>query len=270
MKCTRPEFRETFSFTMRKIVSGILQPVPLLSWLLCSVVASYVGPFGTYGTLDFLHRAEYWTVVIGLSIIVAYTVRHVMEPLARRLPRLHSGVLIVVVFSLIYTALLTLFTAWFFSEQITGTPGFGELLFFVFLVAAGVEALRYYLGEWQTEPETLPEAKPEDTVQPPDLPFFQRLNPRLGRQIIRLKVRDHYVEVYTTRGSDLLLMRFSDAIRELDGYDGLRVHRSHWVARPAVQEVRRERGKLFLVTIDGTEVPVSRNYRAAVEEAGLI
>ena len=49
--------------------------------------------------------------------------------------------------------------------------------------------------------------------------------------LIYLKTADHYVEAFTTAGSTLVLMRFADAVAELDGAGGLRVHRSYWVAR---------------------------------------
>ena len=53
-----------------------------------------------------------------------------------------------------------------------------------------------------------------------------RLAPSTGQT--KLKMADHYVEAFTTAGSTLVLMRFADAVSELEGADGLRVHRSYW------------------------------------------
>ena len=61
-----------------------------------------------------------------------------------------------------------------------------------------------------------------------------------------------------------------DAVRELAGADGLQVHRSWWVARQGIQDEKRIDGRSFLVLPSGTEVPVSRSYRAKAKEAGLI
>ena len=49
-----------------------------------------------------------------------------------------------------------------------------------------------------------------------------------------------------------MLLRFSDALKELHGLEGAQVHRSWWVAKDAVETTRRENGILFFVLRDGT------------------
>jgi DNA-binding LytR/AlgR family response regulator len=61
------------------------------------------------------------------------------------------------------------------------------------------------------------------------------------------------------------LMRFSDALAELDGLAGLQVHRSHWVAGCAVVEMKKQNGRCVVVLQNGTEVPVSRAYQKAAK-----
>ena len=70
----------------------------------------------------------------------------------------------------------------------------------------------------------------------------------------------------TAQGQTSLLMRFADAMAELDGVAGMQVHRSHWVAFAAVRGITRARGKTFLQLEDGRLVPVSRSYLDAVAE----
>ena len=65
-------------------------------------------------------------------------------------------------------------------------------------------------------------------------------------------------------------MRFVDAVAELDGAGGLRVHRSYWVARHHVEGAARQDGRTTLRLTGGHEVPVSRTYMAAVRAAGLV
>ena len=101
-------------------------------------------------------------------------------------------------------------------------------------------------------------------------PFLKRLSPRLGRDLVRLIVQDHYVEAHTPLGSELILMRFSDAVGELGGIEGFRTHRSHWVARAAIADVAREGGRVLVVTTDGTRVPVSRSYTPTLRAARVI
>ena len=56
---------------------------------------------------------------------------------------------------------------------------------------------------------------------------------------IALQGEDHYVRIHTALGSELVLMRLGDAIQELDGLEGERVHRSWWVARRAVDQANK-------------------------------
>ena len=69
-------------------------------------------------------------------------------------------------------------------------------------------------------------------------------------------------------GSDLVLLRMSDALRELAGLDGTRTHRSWWVARDAVESTRRDGDRIVLVLKGGAEAPVSRPNVRALREAG--
>ena len=77
----------------------------------------------------------------------------------------------------------------------------------------------------------------------PGARFLDRLPEKLGRDLVYLKTADHYVEAFTTAGSTLVLMRFVDAVAELDGAGGLRVHRSYWVARSHVTGAARQEGR---------------------------
>ena len=81
---------------------------------------------------------------------------------------------------------------------------------------------------------------------------------------------DHYLRVHTSLGEELILMRLADAVRELDGAEGLQVHRSWWVAKSGVTDEKRVDGRRLLVLPSGTEVPVSRSYRGKAKDAGLI
>ncbi|MDK4711778.1 LytTR family DNA-binding domain-containing protein [Rhizobium sp. CNPSo 4039] len=102
--------------------------------------------------------------------------------------------------------------------------------------------------------------------QPPasQPPILSRLKPENRGALIRLTVRDHYTEVVTSRGRELILLRFGDALAETGNIEGIRLHRSHWVAADHVSGLKRDNGKLFVVARDGIEMPVSRSYAEAV------
>jgi DNA-binding LytR/AlgR family response regulator len=114
-----------------------------------------------------------------------------------------------------------------------------------------------------------PEQPAIAVVQAPP-PILERIpHPQRGA-LMALSVQDHYVEVVTEKGTSLVLMRLSDAIKETGAVAGLQIHRSHWVARDAVKRVIRTDGKVSLELRSGIRLPVSRGYLDAVKAAGLL
>jgi DNA-binding LytR/AlgR family response regulator len=83
-----------------------------------------------------------------------------------------------------------------------------------------------------------------------------------------MTAEDHYLRIRTESGEALILMRLSDAVAACDALEGARTHRSWWVARAAVTEVRKGDGRGVLILRDGLEAPVSRTYYPALREAG--
>ena len=105
--------------------------------------------------------------------------------------------------------------------------------------------------------------------QPPK--FLARLPVRLRSAAIwAVEAQDHYLQVHTARGKELILLRLADAIAELEGLEGAQVHRSWWVSRAAIVDARRGEGRATLTLPDGTEVPVSRTYAKALRQSGWI
>ncbi len=83
--------------------------------------------------------------------------------------------------------------------------------------------------------------------------------------LLAIKSEDHYLRVYTSVGEELILMRLSDAIKSLADADGMQTHRSWWVARHTIKDIKRKQGKLFLKTESDLVVPVSRTYENPVK-----
>jgi DNA-binding LytR/AlgR family response regulator len=101
--------------------------------------------------------------------------------------------------------------------------------------------------------------------------FLERLPLKLrGADIWAVEAEDHYLRLHTSKGQDLILMRLSDAIAELEGIEGAQAHRSWWVARDAITEAVRGDGRATLTLKDGAEVPVSRTYARLLRERNWI
>jgi len=112
------------------------------------------------------------------------------------------------------------------------------------------------------------------TVVIPPLPeaeraFRLRLSAkRRTATLIAIEAEDHYVRVHTSNGSELVAMRFADAVEELAQAYGYRLHRSWWAAAEAIEAVRWTRGGGEARLSGGVVAPVSRSYVAALKAAG--
>jgi DNA-binding LytR/AlgR family response regulator len=154
-------------------------------------------------------------------------------------------------------------TGLFFDGELYPVATLARLAMPVVTVTAAMCSLIVLLGQAtliQTHAST-------DAEKPPK--FIERLPPRLRRaRLIAVQAEDHYLRVHTDHGSDLILMRLSDALEELEGLEGAQTHRSWWVAKDAVQDASRGDGRATL-TLDGdVSAPVSRRYAKALREAG--
>lgn len=105
-------------------------------------------------------------------------------------------------------------------------------------------------------------------ISPAALParnaFLDRLPPKLGTALISLTSQDHYVEVTTAKGHDLIHMRLSDAIDALGAYPGQQIHRSHWISAHAFTGTTRDGDRLMAHLVDGRALPVSRSFAPTV------
>lgn len=50
--------------------------VPLMIWVVVTVVAAVAGPFGTHDAMALGPRALYWGAVAGVSIVLSFGARH--------------------------------------------------------------------------------------------------------------------------------------------------------------------------------------------------
>lgn len=130
------------------------------------------------------------------------------------------------------------------------------------LICMGVKTLSIILAR------SVRPGQPAETDAAPAL--LEGLPLQLRAPLVCLSVEDHYVDITTTKGHALVLIRLSDAIREARPTPGLRIHRSHWVALDAVARTVRVGGKLQVETQDDRRLPVSRSYAESVRAAGLM
>ena len=209
---------------------------------------AFAGAFGT-SKLPPLERMLYWVPMVTAGTFGGFAINAAAQP------RLGAKPLVLwAVTTALITALGTIFV-WAYSTYLFDSrPQSLAVLFAeVGLVSGAAGAIISLLNRPGAQTRAPPAGAPRAVR------FLERLPVKLkGAQVYAVEAEDHYLRVRTSKGSDLLLMRLSDALRELDGIEGAQTHRSWWVAKEGVAEVRRTDGRIALVLKDGSEAPVSR------------
>nr|WP_210384353.1 LytTR family DNA-binding domain-containing protein [Rhizobium sp. RCAM05973] len=239
------------------------------------LIFALTGPYGTFARLMPGARLGYWLALHAMAWSIAIVFSVVAEILLRKqmagmFARMMTGSIIAalpigfgigLVDLAFFGTIPTL--AGCLRQSLSSIP-----LCFLFCLLTYLTMQRQIAiaaeGPAEEKPTT-PVAKTSEIKDPPSqAPILSRLKPENRGALIRLAVRDHYTEVVTSRGRELVLLRFGDALREIGETEGMRLHRSHWIAADHVAGLKRDNGKLFIVTRDGMEMPVSRPYADAV------
>ena len=235
-----------------------------LDLLLLACFGLVMAALGPYRTLDLpdLLRTAYWLVAAigaGLAGIAADALLG---------PRVRGFWARIAAVSLAATIPVTPFI-YFLNASMLGLPRrpwlLPQLAWQVLVVLLLLMALRAFM--WRRIVETR-------TIVVPPLPeaeraFRLRLSAkRRAARLIAIEAEDHYVRAHTDAGSELVSMRFSEAIEELALAHGYRLHRSWWAAADAIEAVRWKRGTGEARLTGGIVAPVSRSCADALKEAG--
>ena len=86
-------------------------------------------------------------------------------------------------------------------------------------------------------------------------------------EILALSAEAHYVAVHLKSGQKRLLRgRISDAAGAMPENAGRLIHRSHWVAGWAVEDVEADARQTMVVLVDGSRFPVARTKVAELRD----
>jgi len=236
------------------------------SWIFLGVlglVVGLVGPFGTFEAINLVPRLAYWTAIVLVTALAGtFTASLVEAWLQPILPLFIVVVIAAMVAGPIIALIVAAINVGIFGP-VLAVIDVMTLMLYCTLISLAVISASVLL-------ERSPAVPTPVLTSDKAAPLLDRLTlPQRGR-LLHIAVSDHYVDVTTEKGTSLVLMRLSDAIRETAPIAGLQVHRSHWVALDAVRRGVRQNGKAMLELENGTLVPVSRTYMAAVKQAGLL
>lgn len=268
--------------TIREWFSARFLALHLLAFLVAISLLVFLGPLGTWESLSVSDRLAFWATSVGVNWILAhFAIIVTLRTLQRRPWPLWAGVLLAsLAAALPGTGIVWLVVDWYMDYRPTDPSGLGTLFLQVWvlhlIIGSGACILvRFFMKRWKAEIGPTPPDRPADEEKSspatPEPALLARLPAESRAELLHLRMQDHYVEVHTAAGMELLLLRFRDALREVENVNGLRVHRSHWVARAAVVGVERRRGGgLMLHLVNGNEVPVSRSFVHVLKAEGWI
>lgn len=238
---------------LREVRGNFQRPLTLAALAGVAVVAGISGPFDTINAFALPQRMAYWFVIVPTTYAAGMLGSLLIGPSlrARRLAfkiagrSLGSAILVALCLCL--------------SNALIGLkfdPRDAALGFIsVYVICLVIE----YLGHvMQTE----------QAAQTPAI--LARLPLDKRGALVALMVQDHYVEVTTSKGKTLILMRLSDAIDACAPCTGLQIHRSHWVALDQISVTRRIGDAAVVVLKSGVELPVARTRLRAMQQAGLL
>jgi hypothetical protein len=253
--------RRHLHLTLRELRGNFRQPLTLAALAGVTVVVGISGPFDTINAFALPQRMAYWAVVVPMTYAAGFwgslfvgPVLHDQATALKIAGRSFGSAVMVCLFLGLFNALIGLRFG-------VGDLGLGFLA--VYVICLVMECMGHLISSRQPMPAaTLP-----DRMTPA---ILARLPLERRGALVALTVQDHYVEVSTTMGKSLILMRLSDAISECAPCQGVQIHRSHWVALDQVARAKRV-GDAAVVTLkSGLDLPVARPRLRAVQQAGLL
>jgi hypothetical protein len=224
------------------------------------VLLGFAAPFASHPPLSAPVRYGFWIVMVFVGYFAALAAEKLVPETSVSRPELRLGALAIA------SALpLTFVAAWVIPILRPGHVYQPLQLPALFGPVAAVQlAIVFTLLRKPSGPVPPSLEEIKDASVPFPTALLSRLPHRLGAQIVALEAEDHYLRVHTTIGSDLILMRLSDAVAAIEPDLGLQVHRSWWVAQDAICELVRSNDRSRLKLRNGLLVPVGRTYTAAV------
>ncbi len=243
----------------------------LIVSLLIGGLFAFLGVYNT-NTLPLFERFVFWVS----TMLVGNLSTGILIPLVfdRWLPSQPVAVKLCCIILLI-SAPITLVLAGFDHTHSSDWPIYIWLrnYLYVTVISAILIVVGYFILRprlmLNKQPAPLSDSTADEVAQSQQLArqFLKRLALKHHQAELRaIKSEDHYLRVYTSVGEELILMRLSDAIKALEGVDGMQTHRSWWVARGAITDLQRRQGKLLLSTALAVDVPVSRTYEKLVKQ----
>lgn len=243
--------------TLREMQSGLLNKQFVIWMAAIVIVLTIAGPFGTLRAFNTLERFAYWLILTPITFLLA---SFCSIFLVIYLSKLGIGKWLRYGIAGIPVGISVWVFQFFLNNKVSPDLDFlAAMVSNTIPITFAVTMIYASLSKNDASKIGAVENSPSADL------FFNRIPKKLGRDIISLNAQDHYVEVKTTLGSELILMRMSDAVSELVNLEGVQTHRSWWVAKKHILNIQSNSGKKYLELTGEAIVPVSRSFSKNIQ-----
>ncbi len=247
-----------FPSALRELREDLTKRPIIVGGLALGIILGISGPFDTLRDLTVVPRLIYWITVVALTYATGSLISNLVHDGLKQSPNWLRLACSTSAIGLAVTLILSVLNLAVFALWPANWTEFLRLLGTVTVISGVIELCGFAIRTGRT------------SAQPETAPLLQRLPLEKRGAVVALSAEDHYVRVSTTQGTELVLMRLSDAIKEVGATPGLQIHRSHWVGLDQITKVARLNGGGEVTLSDGTTRPVSRKYMSAVRAKGLL
>ncbi len=246
--------------------------IELLVMVALGLLVGLLGPFGTFAAPP-AQRMVSWVIwlLAGYALFRPTNIVAGWLCEATGLPGFAGKLLALVVASVPLTLIVTMMVSGSGFGDVLRWSGFWTMYLYICVIAVVVSVVMSAVFGGRDQSPAAPvltSSEPPASSSPPAVPTLP-LPPGFG-PVRALKGEDHYVRVIGEGREELILMRMRDAIKQVGNADGLRVHRSWWVAKAAVASVRRDGRTAVITLISGHEAPVARDMMPQLRAAGWL
>lgn len=239
-----------------------------IDFAVAATVGLFVGVIGPYGS--YLNgapglRVFHFVVCFLVGTLIFGVLQRLAVAGAERLKI--SAWLAIGAALLVGCAFLSVFISWlgttlwpFLRGKISPLEWYAQCVFLSGPVLSFVVVRRIMMARDRTR-----DISPRNSTSP----FPSPAAPTPG-EVVCLRMEDHYVRVHTAGGSRLIAGPLERVVAGLGEREGMRVHRSWWVARDAVVGVEVDGRNLKLKLSNGVRAPVSRASVAKLRQVGWL
>lgn len=245
-----------YSWNITKLI--FYRPEFLVSALACATLVALSGIFMPFAAVDPVQRMS----IVGFSIVIGSAISFILHFFAQPLHIKWGVNLWTITFvtsigcALVFSILIPGISPYLFTYP---PPGFAELFVPISVLYILIDTFIF----WRIKPYICRDQY-KSQIESQHITAFLPLQTR--GTLMAISAADHYVEISTDKGKHMLRMSMKLAISKTGEDEGMRVHRSHWVAYSAVVSLGKLGERHFLTLRGGQNVPVSPTYIDAVRQ----